>query len=88
MRHQDHEVFHNTVESHIEETLVWAIQNWLWINVPMAKHSVKEAATLAFQCVVYTITSYFWVIPDEPNPNLIDPSPSGRGHESTLPVGR
>jgi hypothetical protein len=91
MRHCDRDVFHDTVEAHIEAQPVWAIQNWLRIQVPMAKHSVKEAAKSAIR-QVRTIASYFRIQPDTPNPNvhpnMIDPSPSGPGRESTLPEGR
>jgi hypothetical protein len=44
MRHRDQDIFHPTVEEHIEAKPVWALQNWLKIQGPMAKHSVKEAA--------------------------------------------
>jgi hypothetical protein len=87
MRHCDRTVFHDTVEAHLDAQPVWAIQNWLKIHVPMAKHSIKEAARLAVRNV-RTITSYFWVIPPEPIPNMIEPSPKGPGREPTLPVGR
>jgi hypothetical protein len=53
----------------------------------MAKHSVKEAARLAVRHV-RTITSYFQVLPQEPIPPLIEPSPHGPGRELTLPAGR
>jgi hypothetical protein len=62
MRHCDRDVFHPTVEDHIEAQPVWAIQNWLRIQVPMAKHSVKEAARSAVRHV-RTIVSYFGVAP-------------------------
>ena len=91
MRHCDRDVFHDTVEAHIEAQPVWAIQNWLRIQVPMAKHSVKEAAKSAIR-QVRTIASYFWTQTDTLNPNvhpnMIDPSPSGPGREATLPEGR
>ena len=91
MRHCDRAVFHDTVEEHIDVQPVWAIQNWLRIQVPMAKHSVKEAARSAIS-QVRTIVSYFRTQVDTPNqnvnPNMIDPSPSGPGRESTLPAGR
>jgi hypothetical protein len=87
MRHCDCTVFHDTAEAHIEAQPVWAIKNWLKIHVPMAKHSVKEAARLAVRNV-RVITSYFRVIQPEPIPNMIEPSPNGPGREPTLPVGR
>jgi hypothetical protein len=87
MRHCDRDVFHETADAHIIAQPVWAIQNWLKIHVPMAKHSVKEAARLAVRHV-RTITSYFRVIPQEPIPHLIEPSPHGPGREPTLPEGR
>jgi hypothetical protein len=62
MRHRDQDIFHPTVEEHIEAQPVWAIQNWLKIQVPMAKHSVKEAAREAVRHVC-TIVSYFGVAP-------------------------
>jgi hypothetical protein len=51
MRHCDRDIFHTTVEDHIEAQPVWALQNWLKIQVPMAKHSVKEAARSAVKNV-------------------------------------
>jgi hypothetical protein len=58
MRHRDRDIFHTTVEAHIEAQPVWAIQNWLKIHVPMAKHIAKEAAWSAVRHV-RTIASYF-----------------------------
>jgi hypothetical protein len=44
MCHCDRDVFHITVEAHIEAQPTWAFQNWLNIQVSMSKHSIKEAA--------------------------------------------
>jgi hypothetical protein len=85
MRHCDRDIFYPTAEEHLEAQPVWAIQNWLKIQVPMAKHSAKEAARFAVRNV-RTIWSYF-TVPDETPLNLIDPSPSGPGRESPLPAG-
>jgi hypothetical protein len=65
MRHCDRDIFHPTVEAHMEAQPVWALQNWLKIQVPMAKHSVKEAARLAVSNV-RTIVSYFGMAPTHP----------------------
>jgi hypothetical protein len=86
MRFRDHDVFHKSADHHIDKSPVWAIQNWLRIKVPMAKHSVKEAVRLAVQNV-RTITSYFRGHSDAPPSNMIEHSPSGPGRESTLPAG-
>jgi hypothetical protein len=86
MRVHDHDVFHDSANNHIDTSPVWAIQNWLRIQVPMAKHSVKEAVRMAAQNV-RTITSYFRGQSDAPPSNMIESSPSGPGRESTLPAG-
>jgi hypothetical protein len=84
MRYCDRDVFHETADAHLAAQPIWAIQNWLRIQVPMAKHSVKEAARAAVRNV-RTITSYFRISTPEQTPNLIDPSPLGPGREPTLP---
>jgi hypothetical protein len=58
MRHCDQDIFYPTADIHIAAQPVWAIQNWLKIQVPMAKHSAKEAAKSAVRNV-RTILSYF-----------------------------
>jgi hypothetical protein len=42
MRHRDWDIFHPTVEAHIEAQPVWAIQNWLKIHVPVANTVPKK----------------------------------------------
>ena len=58
MQHSDCDIFHDSAAAHIEAQPVWAIKNWLLIHVPMAKHSVKEAARAAV-LHVRTLVSYF-----------------------------
>jgi hypothetical protein len=58
MRHCDKDIFYPTADHHIAAQPIWAPQNWLKIQVPMAKHSIKEAAKLAIRHVC-TLFSYF-----------------------------
>ncbi len=87
MRHCDREVFQETAEIHLGTQPLWAIQNWLRIQVPMAKYSVREAVRSAVNHV-RTITSYFPVTEPANTPISTEPSPNGPGRESTLPEGR
>jgi hypothetical protein len=85
MRYRDRDIFHSTVEDHIAAQPVWAIQNWLKIHVPMAKHSAKEAARSAVRHVqtimVLWNTESCYI-------KIYCSTPAGLGRESTLPVGR
>jgi hypothetical protein len=61
MPHCNQNIFNPTVEEHIDAQPVWALQNWLKIQVLMAKHGVKEAAREAVRHV-QTMVSYFGVV--------------------------
>ena len=58
MQHCDRDIFYATVDEHIEAQPVWALKNWLRIQTPMVKFSVKEAVQSAVRNV-RTIFSYF-----------------------------
>jgi hypothetical protein len=53
MHHCDRDILllPTVIEAQIEAQPVWAIQNWLKMQVPMAKYSAKEAARLAVRHV-------------------------------------
>jgi hypothetical protein len=82
MRHCDQDIFYPTVAKRMEVQPVWELQNWLKIQVPMAQHSVKEAAQILVRHV-RTIISYFGISKD---PTLLSLRLFPRGDSDSIKI--
>ncbi len=47
MRHCNRDIFYATAAEHLEAQPMWVLKNWLQIQTPMVKFSIKEAERLA-----------------------------------------
>ena len=63
MRHCDRDIFYATAAEHLEAQPVWALKNWLRIQTPMVKFSIKQAVRSAVSNV-RTLLSYFGPTPN------------------------